>query len=74
MSMGVNPLAFVVSLACILLTVTSRQWMPAEGNAYMWAGAALLLRRRVRLDVSPRYVQRRLVQLRRPPSEWRAVR
>lgn len=41
MNLGINPLAFVVSIVCILLAFSSRVWLPF-GNAYLWAGAILL--------------------------------
>ena len=41
MNLGINPLAFVVSIVCILLALTSRLWLPA-GDAYLGVSAILL--------------------------------
>jgi regulator of protease activity HflC (stomatin/prohibitin superfamily) len=43
MNMGINPLAFIVSLICMVLAATSRLWVPAEGNAWLWVAGLLML-------------------------------
>jgi regulator of protease activity HflC (stomatin/prohibitin superfamily) len=43
MNMGVNPLALVVSFACIVLAITARLWVPGEGAAFVWVIGVLAL-------------------------------
>lgn len=43
MNTGVNPLAFIVMIVCMVLAITAHAWFPLGGNAWMAAGGLLLL-------------------------------
>lgn len=43
MNMGVNPLAFIVSIVCLALGISAHSWFPMGGDAWMAASALLVL-------------------------------